>query len=495
MNPSIYTSLIIVIVIMLLYEIFVHNSNLISFVNASTILLIVIILFVSHSVMRVEMYENSTIVPTSNALMSYEEFLKKYFIKDTKELDALLRGSYNEDLTPIYNSNLTLYYSVFSIKSYQITDKKMWHNISPFFENFTMKDCPSKNQIPSSHMNIGNMNINLLDRYNGIQLDGTKIYGPLSYQLGFDASVFSIFFMFKFNDITPIDTAEHTNIYHIFGNTLYNNAVDLNIVNSSVIFDDKETYTMKFSLRYAGDAFRISSNVDVNINDVHLISLVKDGLNIVVALNDMTRNTETIIFKITLDDSHKADLLLSNKPFVLNESGTMDVNIYAFAVVNQAVVDKMYILKYLSNELYKISEDFRELASVYLSTQTLLEKSMACPYDVTTCDHCKGVVDWRNPDISKFSSECLTSMNKSCTKDPTLPLCDCWSKENENNTYCKKYKSIFDQSIDLCPAKIIDTPLIQTPNACEIYTKCLDEIIIQGDWNVSKENLSYYDKA
>lgn len=495
MNTSVCMSLIVVLVILIIYEFLVSKTSLSStYVNYfSVFLMFVIIIYSLLTESYMEKYEN---VVGSQTPMTFEDFIKKFNIKDDSELSAILTARYNEDLTDIYNNNMTLYYSIFSVNSYKLPSEKLWYNISPFFETHVMKDCPTRNQMNLTHINNGNVDIDMIGRFNGVPINNTTLEGPLSYQMGFEPRGFSVFLLYKFETLTYGQEKDFTNIFHIFGNTLYNNAVDLAIVNNSIRFDQKETYTLKFALRYSSDEIIISQDVEVNINNVHLLSFVKDSLNIYVYLNDMNRNTEVEIFKHVLNgEKHKFDLLLSNKKFVINENKKFNCNIFAISVFNQPIIDRLKVIKYFSNELYKISDEFKRLAMVFLSAQMAVKKLSQCPYSKETCEICGSVKDWTDMDITKLNKECLSAINKNCSLDPSIRNCDCWEKSQKTNDYCTKYRSIFDSNIDLCPKKedVIIPPTIVKDTRCDDYLKCINGIIKPLDWSVDNENIKVFE--
>lgn len=491
MNTSICTSLTLTLTLILLYQVFKTRTVNAIIINTVTVLIAAIVLFIF--IPSKEKYENFP----NNQLVTFEDFLKKYNISDETELRSILTGEYNEDLTHIYNSNMTLYYSIFSIKSYQFTQKKMWYNISPYFENFIMKDCPTRKQIQYTHLNIGNMKIDYIDRFNGVYVGDTIIYGPPSYQLGFDPNEFTILLLFRFEKLEFSNN--NTNIYHIFANTMYNNALDISIINNSIKTDQKGNYTFKLALRFANDNIITSNDIEVNINNVQMMTVVKDNLNLKLSINDMVNNVEVKVFDITLNDTHKMDMLLSNKEMCINETSNCHINIFAFAIFNKAIHDKLYLVKYFSIELYKISAEFKLLSGAFLTSQNLINKAKECPYNPITCSICKDVTDWQQRDLTKFNQECLSAINDECKKNPALPSCECWSKEKEDSLQCTKFKAIFDKSLDLCPKQEPEKNELPVTNVedikCKEFAKCMNNLVDENDWKtVDNVNIEYYDK-
>jgi hypothetical protein len=493
MNTTICSSLVLILVLILLYQIFKIRTVDAIIINTLSILIVAIVMFMFIHPSK-EAYEN---ISPNNQLITFEGFIKKYNIANEEELKDILIGNYNEDLTPIYNSNMTLYYSIFSNNSYKFINKKIWYNISPYFETFIMKDCPTRKQIDFTHLNLDNISVENIDRFNGVYVADSIIYGPPSYQLGFEPTGFSVIIVFRFEKL-EISTTGNMNIYHIFANTTYNNAIDISIINESIRTDQNGKYTFKLSIRFANDNILISNDIEINIKNVQLISVIKDNLSLNVSIIDMVENVEIKVFQVTLNEIHKTDMLLSNKNLSINESKNCFINIFAFAIFNQAIIDKMYLIKYFSIELYKISAEFKQLASAFLSSRTI---SKACPYDEKTCRVCNNITDWQNRDMSKFTPECLAAINEACIKNPALPYCQCWSKANEDSIQCRQYKAVFDRTLDVCPKKIIaqeivEQEIIQNKNTCDTIVKCMDTILDKDDWDkVDKSYVELYEKG
>lgn len=443
--------------------------------------LLILILFIIASIVLInytyyeknnntfEQFEDRTNQDTDYKL-SFNDFLTKYNIKGKDELKNILSGNYNEDLNYIYNNNLTLYYSIFSKDSLNLTTY-LWKNISPYFTKNVLKECKTRNHMEYTDFVLEKKGDIIADKIDGLVIKETFLQGPLTHQLGINSINFTYVLLFKIGILEKHD--DNLSFFKSYANTISNNALSIEIIGNSIRFDYKDTYTVKFRIDYAGisEPF-ISPDIELNRNNVLLLNCVKDKYSIDVSIFDMSTMIKIPIVTINEIKEIDSNIILSNKEISINQNSNLNIHIYAIALFNQSITDNMYIINYFNNELYKISAEFKTLSSVYLSVEDHDQnKSSSCIYDKIVCDTCDDIIDWNNiTSLTNASKECKTAINDFCKLNTTAKGCECWQS---NSLECQIIKSMFDgtSNLTLCTQSNVNSNIDNFD--CSIYKDCL----------------------
>lgn len=477
----------------------------------TTLFFISFLLYLAFFKNKNKVTEEFNQIESKEDIKNYNDFLDFYNIKDKNELQEILNGNYNEDLTYIYQNNMTLYYSVFSKDSIQyIGAQKKFYNISPYFKTHTMNDCPSRNQYEYTHIaldQLSNVTSNseknvFLDKSRGLDIKDTTLYGPLSHQLGILPNEHSVFLLFSARLLQNSD--QNSTIMQIFANNMNNNSFKLDIIGKEIQFDMKELYTVKFIMNY-GENTKTSDYVEIKKDSLYLLTYIKNVNTIDLLLYDMSNKNFVEIFKVNLiNPQEKKISSLSNKEIVLNTESDLDISIFSLAIFNQAINDKMYIINHFITEIAKTQSDFRNMASAFFYSQTIKEEVLACPYDKITCQACSNITDFSDTQniINIATDDCKKQINNYCKLNTKSKGCECWAEENKSSS-CKIFRSIFD-SDELCklateqkcfvPEEIIELPrkVDTKKELCDNYKKCVNKYINPDDWTIDEDNILAY---
>lgn len=447
----------------------------------------------------------------SKEIQNYDQFLEYYNIRDKAELESLLKGTYNEDLSYIYQNNMTLYYSVFSTESIRNLITRKWNNISPYFKTHTMLDCPSRNQYLYTHINLDKLTNSIEPdlalktiMQNGISVKDTVMRGPLSHQLGIVPTNHSVFFLFSARILN--NTTENSTLIQIFANNMKNNAFKLDIKGGSILFDTIDSYNVKFDLQY-GDSIATSAGIDLKKDTIYLMAYTKNANSIDLVMHDMSTKNFIDIFQIDITSSTDKASTLSNKEIVLNNESNLDISLYALAIFNQPINDKMYIINYFLTEISKTTPEFRNMANAFFYAEDAKDKIEQCPYDTSTCAACSDVTNFNDSKniILQGSEECKQLINGYCSSNIAAKGCECWSDLAKDNTSCAIFRSIFDGDDELCrladekkcfqkDVSISDTTDVEIKNKnCAIKKVCVDKYIKDGDWAVNDDYVLEYE--
>ena len=160
----------------------------------------------------------------------------------------------------------------------------------------------------------------------------------------------------------------------------------------------------------------------------------------------------------------------------------------------------MYLINYFTIELYKISQEFKTLSSVYLSVETSEEepKISTCIYDKVVCDTCDKINDWNNiSELINASKECKLAIADYCKLNPGKKGCECWGSDSIE---CSITRSIFDGTVN--NSNTVCTPSNNSSNTsnnsnnvidtCKEFTECMKKTNIQfgtiDDFYIEKYN-------
>lgn len=452
-------------------------------------------------------------IESKEDITNYDDFLDFYNIKDKNELGEILNGNYNEDLTYIYQNNMTLYYSVFSKDSIQhLETQKKFFNISPYFKTHRMNDCPSRDQYLYTHISmdklansIPDLNITI-DKSKGLSIKDTTLYGPLSHQLGIFPNEHSVFLLFSVRILQK--TTENPTIMQIFANNMNNNSFKLEIIGDEIQFDMKELYTVRF-IMYYGENVKTSGEIEIKKDNIYLLSYIKNINTIDLILYDMSNKQFVEVFKINLIfPEEKKISSLSNKEIVINEKADLDLSVFAMAIFNQPINDKMYIINHFITEISKTKSEFRNMASAFFISQNIKDAALMCPYDKLTCSACSNIKDFSDMQniIKNASDECKKQISNYCKINTKSKGCECWAEEN-NTPSCEIFRGIFD-SQDICKIALekkcfendinidntnnIDSEILKKEK-CDNYKKCMNKYIKEDDWSINEDDILVYE--
>lgn len=443
-----------------------------------------------------EKFANTTLEKDETFSMTFSEFLSKYNIKSKEELKMILSGNYNEDLSYIYNENLTLYYSIFS-KDSLILNNYTWKNISPYFVRNVLKECTFRNHMEYTDIILDKKGDIITDKRNGVSVNETVLHGPLSHQLGINSLNFTFVILFNLNTIEKSE--ENLSFIKLYANTISNNGLSIDIVGSSVRFDVKETYTVNFMVRYSGNIVKVSGDVELNMTHNYILYCTKDKTTIELHAFDLTSMTKTNILIINDIPEIDTNIILSNKNFTINQNSNLHMNIYSLSIFNQSIYDVMYLINYFTIELYKISQEFKTLSSVYLSVETSIEeepKLSTCIYDKVVCDTCDKINDWNNiSELINATKDCKLAISDYCKMNPGSKGCECWASDSAE---CAITRSIFDGTLtnsnneSACTPSNNEIPNTVLKDTCKEFTDCMKKHNIQfgtiEDFYIEKYN-------
>jgi hypothetical protein len=176
------------------------------------------------------------------------------------------------------------------------------------------------------------------------------------------------------------------------------------------------------------------------------------------------------------------DILLSNKPFVINPKATWDGVLGAFGItaVAAAATDMTSINTHIVDRRSKLLDSVQKL----ILQQRSQEQRKACLWtDKTICnEECSAIDDWTDVGnvLATASPNCRSAIDRECATnvqsantDDILELCRCWRPTESATENCQLVRSFFNNSLrDLVrdgAAKKCTKPSAKEPSLAKYY--------------------------
>lgn len=341
-------------------------------------------------------------------------FLREHEFLNIAELREYVNSQkYKESLDKIPESEyLTMYYSIFS---------------EPPKDTVTWKSLVGKDEIkfeavPYIHPN------------EGIEMLANRCTGPPSMSLGIKGNgSFSLFFFLVIQNLPRKKEV----ILQLFGNTHTNNALTVYLDGDGRIFvqfgsPGENTQLESFDKIKLKQPFLLV----INKHDEKL-ELWEDG-----NIEQVTQETP--------------DVLLSNKPMVINPSKNINFNMLAFGSCSKAMSEENLLDKYFKNQMSKTSQEFMANSKRVLDFDKELEETKKCPFDQTVCDACTEIQEWNNTNgiLNRAGDKCLNALDNFCSKNVDHPHCGCWRPNS--SAACQALLSSIRKEKMINPAKLTD---------------------------------------
>lgn len=425
--------------------------------------IVFLVVIITQKCMKNEIQKTEAFVDPSNKdfstlSTSVSDFIRENGFDSVNVLKRFVQGEYNEDLEDILeNKTLTLYYSAFSKSSIPVLQNRVWKNTSPYFQDVSETNCKLLSY-DNSHLEFSE--VPYANKHVGVEMLSNKCYGPPSHLMGIQGNgTFTIFTVIKFNGFSTSNQLQ--NVYKIYGNTIGNNAINLDIEG---VLESKEGKMINIipKLTYGDNSVILINNNNGNnyfsldMEKKYMLVLSKKHRNISLTIHDLSKDTiqDSTYTIIKEAEINEVNVLFSNKQMMLNENGNLNANIYAFGVYNMHLLDESTLHHYMYNELYKSTEDFMKDAKQILKFQEEINMLKSCPYDEKVCKEC-GIDDWTDMEKILYSSEnCKKAIDTFCTNNPNNAKCKCWRPENKETAQCKSYVNIFKNERWVNPDKI-----------------------------------------
>lgn len=301
----------------------------------------------------------------------------------------------------------------------------------------------------------------------GLYLGHNNISGPMSLNLGITGnSEFSIAIICRHDILTASKAL--INIFKIYGNTIDNNGLTLNIQDAV----DSPIPSGKLVLRFDQQQF-VSESIPMDPNVMYLYVIQKKPTSIKLTVMSSVDNKPIDVINGNIDSS--SDVLFSNKTMCINCFSNWYAYIRAFGIFNVCLnADAIKnIYSYMADEELKLQDSYKDFQDNIKNAQAAIDALKACPYDKDTCGKCTDIKDWTQIDnVLQSGVPCKTAIQKYCAANPSSNLCKCWDKNSSmyNSPACINFRNIFkDITVDV--ATLDDKTLAEIKTKYDLVDK------------------------
>ena len=338
----------------------------------------------------------------------------------------------NADLNMISN-NLQMYVTTYGLTSYS-GNGKTWYDISPGDHGSTST---SQGELATRDMTCTDEPV--YHQSKGIFLGRNVLTGPLSSMMGINGSgEFTMFIVCKHDELPEKATI---NMLQLFGNSVSNNGLSLNIVN----VNHTPVQYGNFTLAFESDNYTSSTPIPLDPDVVYLYVINKKHSYISLSVLSSINSKPLTIMENKLDTQ---EVLLSNKAMTMNGAGNWNAFIKAFGVFNYSMQDSdvKTLYDYVMLEEKRQDPLFQQCTQQVAGLSSSLLTIKQCPYSDTICKQCAMVNDWsKSHSLLNADKTCLSAIDGFCSNNTKNEMCVCWDSSNSlyNTPVCKSWRSIF----------------------------------------------------